>query len=278
MRKFKRIFGPLPDPRAANRRTTCWRSCSSHWPPSCAGRRRPRTWRVSARQRKLCCGGSSGWSTAFPVTIRSVECFALLDPQAFDKAFRRFLAAFARPTAGPRRRHRDRRQGLAGRLRARPKRHAAAYGQRFAARARMAWPQRKAPGRNEAAGALEVLAMLFSRQHRYRRCAALPSRVRRHGARAGRQLRARAQAKSERDVRGRVERFPRAGTRSGAERLEPSTHDRREWRACHGHPRYKLGGQTPVPRRRRARPDHLAPTAARRAAERPVVRYYLLSK
>ena len=72
--------------------------------------------------------------------------------------------------------------------------------------------------------------------------------------------------------------FARSGTRSVAERLEPSTHDRREWRratvirdasfaATHKFPGVVALGR--ITSRRR-------PNGGR--AERPVVHYYLLSK
>ena len=74
-------------------------------------------------------------------------------------------------------------------------------------------------------------------------------------------------------------RFSRAGTRSTAERLEASTHDRREWRratvirdntlaAAQGFP-----GVVAVGRITSRRRSHGA-----RAQKKPVIRYYLLSR
>ena len=83
--------------------------------------------------------------------------FRLLDPQAFEAAFRRFMAAFAKPLRGV--------IAVDGKA----LRGAFARGQRstplhlvnvWAAEARLAVAQRLAPGRNEVAGALEVLELL----------------------------------------------------------------------------------------------------------------------
>lgn len=85
--------------------------------------------------------------------------FRLLDPEAFEAAFRRFMAAFAghRPLAGV--------VAIDGKA----VRGAFERGQRttplhlvnvWAADARLALAQRKAPARNEVAGTLEVLKLL----------------------------------------------------------------------------------------------------------------------
>src|SRR5919197_3061343 len=87
--------------------------------------------------------------------------FRLLDPQGFETAFRRFMAAFAKANG----------LKLTGVVAIDGKALRGAYergGQAtplpmvnvFAVEARMALAQQKAPGRNETAGALEVLDLL----------------------------------------------------------------------------------------------------------------------
>src|SRR5579872_3560683 len=87
--------------------------------------------------------------------------FRLLDPQAFEAAFRRFMAAFAKAN----------RLNLSGvvAIDGKALRGAFERGQRtsplhlvnvWAVQARMVIAQHKAPGRNEAAGALQALQML----------------------------------------------------------------------------------------------------------------------
>src|SRR5437016_3532205 len=87
--------------------------------------------------------------------------FRLLNPQAFELAFRRFMAAFAKANGlkltgvvavdGKALRGAYERGGRANPL------HLVNV---FAVDARMALAQQKAPGRNETAGALEVLELL----------------------------------------------------------------------------------------------------------------------
>ena len=68
------------------------------------------------------------------------------------------------------------------------------------------------------------------RLYRYRGCTALPSRLCLHGARAGCGLRAGAQENQSKLFAAAARRYARSGARSVAERREPATHYRCEWR------------------------------------------------
>jgi len=158
--------------------------------------------------------------------------FRLLDPQAFERAFQRFMGAFAESNQ----------LDLTGVVAIDGKALCGAFERGksatpmhmvnvFAVDARMALASRKAPGRNEAAGALEVLGMLCLEHcivtadalHCHRKFAAA---VLDRGADYVLALKGN-QSKLFAAV---TRRFARGGTRSTAERLEPSTHDRHERR------------------------------------------------
>src|ERR1043165_1663351 len=158
--------------------------------------------------------------------------FRLLNPHAFEAAFRRFMAAFAKAHG----------LKLTGVVAIDGKALRGAYergGQTtplqlvnvFAVEARMALAQRKAPGRNETAGALEVLELLClegcivtaDALHCHRAFAAA---VRERGGHYVLAIKAN---------RGRLfaavmQQFARAGERRIAEHIEPSRHDRHEAR------------------------------------------------
>jgi predicted transposase YbfD/YdcC len=149
----------------------------------------------------------------------------------------------------------------------------------FAVEARMALASRKAPGRNEAKGALEVLGMLCLKHgivtadalHCNRPFAAA---VLKQGADYVLALKENQSKLFEAVVR----RFARAGFRSSAQQLEPVTHDRREWRRATVIRDTSLAAANDFPgivalaRVTSRRRQHASP------AERPFTRYYLLSK
>ena len=206
--------------------------------------------------------------------------FRLLEPEAFEAAFRRFMAAFAKAN----------RLNLTGVVAVDGKALRGAFerGSRyeplhmvnvFAVEARMSLAQQKAPGRNETKGALEVLALLSLEG-----CIVTADALHCH----------RAMAKTVLDRGGDyvlaikanrgplfkavVGQFARSGKRSAVKKVEPSTHDRREARratimrntslaAVHGFPGVVAIGR--VTSRRQLQGNR---------AEPPVVRYYLLSK
>jgi predicted transposase YbfD/YdcC len=157
MEKFERIFRQVPDPRAANARHDLLEVL------------------VVALAAVLCgaesCADMADFGLAKEGLLRRFlrlehgipshdtfsRVFRLLDPVAFETAFRRFMAGFAEQLAGV--------VAVDGKA----LRGAFARGQRstplqlvnvWAAEARLAIAQRLAPKRNEVAGALEVLELL----------------------------------------------------------------------------------------------------------------------
>jgi predicted transposase YbfD/YdcC len=206
--------------------------------------------------------------------------FRLLKPDAFEATFRRFMAAFAKTN----------RLDLTGvvAIDGKALRGAFERGSRYeplhmvnvwAVEARMSLAQQKAPGRNETAGALEVLALLSLEG-----CIVTADALHCH----------RAMAKTVLDRGGDyvlaikanrgplfkvvVEQFARSGKRSAVKKVEPSTHDRRESRRAtimrntslagvHGFPGVVAVGR--VTSRRQLHGSRAEPSA---------VRYYLLSK
>jgi predicted transposase YbfD/YdcC len=157
MEKFERIFRQVPDPRAANARHDLLEVL------------------VVALAAVLCgaesCADMADFGLAKEGLLRRFlrlehgipshdtfsRVFRLLDPAAFETAFRRFMAGFAEQLAGV--------VAVDGKA----LRGAFERGQRstplqlvnvWAAEARLAIAQRLAPKRNEVAGALEVLELL----------------------------------------------------------------------------------------------------------------------
>ncbi len=206
--------------------------------------------------------------------------FRLLDPQRFEAAFQSFMAAFAKFN----------RLDLSGVIAIDGKALRGAYERGcsatpmhlvnvFAAQSRIALASRKAPGRNEAAGGLEVLAMLTLKNrivtadalHCHRTFAATVLE------RGGDYVLALKQNQGKLfDAVAR--RFARAGPRSTTERLEPSTHDRCEWRRATVIRDTTLAGQHDfagmvalgrITSRRRLQGGRAEPVS---------VRYYILSK
>ena len=206
--------------------------------------------------------------------------FRLLKPQAFELAFRRFMAAFAKANG----------LKLTGVVAVDGKALRGAYERGgkatplqmvnvFAVEARLALAQQKASGRNETAGALEVLDLLSlegcivtaDALHCTR---AFASAVRERGGDYVLAIKAN---------RGRLftavtQQFARSGQRSTAEQIERSTHDRHEVRRATIMRNtslaslYRFPGAAAVGRitlRRRLRGQR---------ADAPFVRYYLLSK
>lgn len=206
--------------------------------------------------------------------------FRLLDPQAFEAAFRRFMAAFAKANG----------IDLTGVVAIDGKAVRGAYergGQEtplqlvnvFAVEAQMALAQRKAPGRNETAGALEVLDLLCLE-------GSIVTADALHCHRAF----ARAVLKRGGDYvlaikanrgplfRAVVRQFAHSGKRRSAAHVEPSSHDRREARratvmrntklaAAHDFSGVAAVGRITSRRRRRGH-----------RSDPPLVRYFLLSK
>src|SRR5882672_953147 len=205
--------------------------------------------------------------------------FRLLEPRAFETVFRRFMAAFAKANG----------VALTGIVAIDGKALRGAYERgkaatpmhlvnAFATEARLALASRKAPGRNEVEGALEVLQMLSLEG-----CIVTADALHCHRAFAqtvlgrGGDFVLALKGNQSKLFEAVARRFARSGRRSAAQRLEPSTHDRRETRratvirdasiaAAKLFPGVVALGRITSRRRRRDR-----------AADKPVVRYFLLS-
>lgn len=280
MGKFKKIFRRLPDPRADNARHDLVEVL------------------VIALAAVLCgadsCSDMAEFGQAKEGLLRLLlrlehgipshdtfsRVFRLLKPEAFEAAFRRFMGAFAKA-------NQLKISGVVA-LDGKALRGAFARGQRatplhlvnvWAVEARMALAQQKAPGRNETAGALEVLELLSLEG-----CIVTADALHCHRAfaaavldRGGDYVLA---IKANRGplFRTVVGQFARSGKRSVAKQFEPSTHGRREARqatvmrntslaAVHGFPGVVAIGR--ITSRRRLHGN---------SADPPVVRHYLLSK
>lgn len=280
MQKFSKAFRRMPDPRADNARhdllevlfialaaTLCGaESCSDM---ADFGQSKEELLRLVLRLEH-----------GIPSHDTFSRVFRLLKPQAFERGFRRFMAAFAKANG----------LKLTGVVAVDGKALRGAYERGgkatplqmvnvFAVDARLALAQQKASGRNETAGALEVLDLLSlegcivtaDALHCTRAFAAA---VRERGGDYVLAIKAN---------RGRLftavtQQFARSGQRSTAEQIERSTHDRCEVRRATIMRNtslanlYRFPGAAAVGRitlRRRLRGQR---------ADAPFVRYYLLSK
>jgi predicted transposase YbfD/YdcC len=280
MQKFRKAFGRLPDPRADNARhnllevlfialaaTLCGaESCSDMEE---FGQAKEELLRLVLRLEH-----------GIPSHDTFSRVFRLLKPQAFERGFRRFMAAFAKANGIK----------LTGVVAVDGKALRGAYERGgkatplqlvnvFAVDARMALAQQKASGRNETAGALEVLDLLSLEDcivtadalHCTRAFAAA---VRERG---GDYVLA-IKANRGRLLTAVTQQFARSGKRSTAEQIDPAAHDRHEVRRATIMRNSSLAGRYDFPgvaavgritSRRRLQGQR---------ADAPVVRYYLLSK
>jgi predicted transposase YbfD/YdcC len=280
MGSFRKCFGRVEDPRAANARHDLLELL------------------VIALAAVLCgadsCADMADFGQAKEGLLRAFlrlehgipshdtfsRVFRILDPRSFEAAFRRFMAAFAKANGIV----------LTGVVAIDGKALRGAYerGRRttplhlvnvWAVQARMALAQQKAPGRNETAGALEVLQLLSLEG-----CIVTSDALHCHRAMAttildrGGDYVLAIKANRGPLFKAVTQQFARSGKRSSVKRLEPSTHDRREARhattmrnsslaAVHGFPGVVAIGR--VTSRRRLHGQR---------AEPAVVRHYLLSK
>jgi len=280
MGKFKKVFGRLADPRAANARHDLLEVL------------------VIALAAMLCgaetCSDMAEFGQAKEGLLRLFlrlehgipshdtfsRVFRLLKPEAFEAAFRRFMAAFAKANG-------LKLSGVVA-IDGKALRGAFERGSRyeplhlvnvFAVEARMSLAQQKAPGRNETAGALEVLALLSLEG-----CIVTADALHCHRAMArtvldrGGDYVLAIKANRGPLFKAVVEQFARSGKRRTVKKVEPSTHDRRESRratimrntslaAVHGFPGVVAIGRVTSRRQLHGK-----------RAEPLVMRYYLLSK
>lgn len=279
MRNFSRIFRNLEDPRAANALHELVDVLFIALAAVLCGAKGATDMALFGRSKEQLLRQFLRLEYGVPSHDTFSRVFRVLDPQAFESTFRRFMAAFAKANG----------VALSGIVALDGKALRGAYERGkaatplhmvnvFATEARMALASRKAPGRNEAQGALEVLRMLSldgcivtaDALHCHRAFAATVLE------RGGDFVLALKQNQSKLfDIVAR--RFARGGKRSVAQRREPSTHDRQETRratvirdtslaAANLFPGVVALGR--ITSRRRPRGGR---------AEKPVVRYFLLS-
>jgi len=280
MRKFKKAFRRLADPRADNARHDLLEVLFISLAAVICGAGTCSEMEEFGRSKEGLLRLFLRLEHGIPSHDTFSRVFRLLKPQAFELAFRRFTTAFAKANG----------LKLTGVVAVDGKALRGAYERGgkatplqlvnvFAVDARMAVAQQKAAGRNETAGALEVLALLSlegcivtaDALHCHRAFAAA---VRERGGDYVLAIKAN---------RGRLftavtQQFARSGKRSTAEQIDPSTHDRREVRRAtimrntslaglYGFPGAAAIGR--ITSRRRLREQR---------ADAPVVRHYLLSK
>jgi len=280
MDKLKSIFGKLRDPRAANASyelleilvialAAVLSGAKGATDMADFGRRRIETLRRFLPLKK-----------GTPSHDVFSDVFRALDPLIFERVFRQFVAAFAK----------FHRLDLDGVVAVDGKSLCGAYERGksatpihlvnvFAAKARIALAARKAPGRNESEAALEVLQMLQLKHKIVTADALFCSRAFAKTVldRGGNYVL--ALKKNQAALFAAVQRrFGHSAKRETAERLEEATHDRRERRRAtimrdsilagvHNFPGVAAIARIASWRRRKGRP-----------ADKPYVRYFLLSK
>lgn len=208
------------------------------------------------------------------------DVFRMLDPEAFERVFRRFVTAFAEFHG----------LDLDGVIAVDGKSLRGAYERGksatpmhlvnvFAAKARLALATRKAPDRNETEAALEILRMLRLKRKIVTADALFCSRAFAKTVLDQEGHYALALKKNQAKLFADVERcFARRGERDTAETVEDATHDRRERRRAtvmrnntlaqrHNFPGIVAIGRITSRRRCKGRP-----------ADKPFVRYFILSK
>ena len=280
MHKFRKIFRSLPDPRAPNALHDLLEILIIALAAVLCGAKGPTDMALFGRSKRKLLQEFLVLEHGIPSHDTFGRVLQALEPEAFEGAFRRFMAAFAKANGIK----------LTGVVAVDGKAVRGAYERGrsstplqmvnvFATEARMALASRKAPGRNEAQGALEVLCMLSlegcivtgDALHCNRPFARTVLKRGGHFVLALKQNQSKLFDAVER-------RLARAGKRSVAKRIEPSTHDRHESRratvirdtsvgAANRFPGVAALGRITSRRRLRGK-----------RADRPVVHYYLLSK
>jgi predicted transposase YbfD/YdcC len=278
MRKFRRAFKGLPDPRAENASFELIDILFIALAAVMSGAETASDMEQYGRGKEFLLRSMLPLEHGTPSHDTFSRVFRLLEPAAFERAFRRFMAVFAKANGltlnGVIAIDGKALRGAYERGRAATPLHMVNV---FAVAARMVLSMRKARGRNEAGGALEVLEMLSLRNcvvtadalHCHRRFAQTVL------SRGGHYVLALKRNQSKL-FRLAESRFAASGKRTSVERLEPSTHDRREKRRATVIRDNTLSAAFPgvvalgrVTSRRQMRGKR---------ADSPLVRYYLISK
>src|SRR5574340_518394 len=161
MRKIRKIFSALPDPRAANATHDLLDSIVIALAAVLCGAQTATDMALFGRAKEKLLRQFLRLDGGIPSHDTFSRVFSTLDPQSVEQAFRRFMAVFAKAN----------RINLTGVVAIDGKAIRGAYERGrsstplhmvnvFATEARMVLAARKAPGRNEAQGALSVLRML----------------------------------------------------------------------------------------------------------------------
>lgn len=249
MRKFKRAFRRLPDPRADNARHNLLELLFIGLAASLCGATSSEEMAEFGRAKEALLRSFLRLEHGIPSHDTFSRVFRLLEPAAFETAFRRFMAAFAKAN----------RLTLKGVVALDGKALASAFerGQSasplhlvnvFAVEARMALAQTKAPGRNETAGALEVLELLALDG-----CIVTTDALHCHRAMARTILKRGGDyvlaIKGNRGplFKAVLSQLARSGKRSTARCYEPSSHGRRERRRATVMPNTSLASHHDFP-------------------------------
>ena len=279
MGKFKQVFGKLRDPRAENATHELVEVLFIALLAVLCGAEGPTDMERFGEAKEYLLREFLPLEGGIPSHDTFGRIFQALVPEEFELVFAKFVREFARFN----------RLNLKGVIAIDGKALRGAYERgksatpmqlvsAFAAEARMALASRKAPRRNEVEAALSILKMLRLKHSYVTGDALFCSRsiagtvLERGGdyvlALKGNQSKLFAAV---------ARRFARKGSRSSAQQLEPSTHDRSEWRRATVIRDKSLGLEQNFPglaalgritSRRRLRG---------RKADKPLVRYYLLS-
>lgn len=279
MGKFKQVFRRLRDPRAANASHDLLEVLFIALLALLCGAEGPSDMERFGEAKEELLRRFLPLEGGIPSHDTFGRIFQVLDPKGFEQAFGKFVRAFARHN----------RLDLKGVIAIDGKALRGAYERgksatplhlvsAFAAEARLALASRKAPGRNEVEAALEVLRMLPLEDNIVTGDALFCSRPIATAVleRGGNYVLA-LKGNQSKLLRTVERQFARKEPRSSAKQLEPSTHDRREWRRATVIRDRSLGiaqnfpGIAALGRITSRRRLHGA------KASRPVTRYYLLS-
>lgn len=280
MKAFKRVFRRLPDPRAANARHDLCEVLFIALAATLCGAESCAEMAEFGQSKEGFLRLLLPLEHGIPSHDTFSRVFRLLQPNAFEKAFRQFITGFAKAneitTKGVVAVDGKALRGAFERGRQATPLHMVNV---WAVEARICLAQRKAPGRNEIAGAMEALAALdldgcivtADALHCHRDFA---KTVRERGGDyvlALKRNRSKLFAAAE-------QHFKRSGERSVAEQIEPSTHDRCEARSATVMRVSRFAGEANFPGVKA-----LGRITARRrgigkAAGPAVVRYFLISK
>jgi predicted transposase YbfD/YdcC len=281
MGKFKRAFAKLRDHRASNAQHELLEVLFIALAASLCGAQHASEMALFGRAKDGLFRQFLRLKHGIPSHDTFSRVFRELNPAAFEHHFRRFMAAFAKAN----------RQPLTGVVAVDGKALRRAYERGgsatplqmvnvFAAETKMALAARRAPGRNEALGAVEVLDMLSLKD-----CIVTADALHCNRPFAAKVLECGADyVLALKKNQGKLydmaaRRFARNGPRRSVEQLQPATHDRREWRRAtvirdsslavsQAFPGIAALGRITSRRRQ----------LAGGKAELPVVRYFLLSK